>query len=113
MRVKGGGGLVTKSCPTLATPWTVAHQASLSTGFPRQEYWSGLSFPPPGDLSNPAIEPMSPSLADRFLTAEPPGKPLNERGPYLDWRQEPQAFSPFLLNMETLTQSQRMGNSND
>ena len=79
MRVKGGGGLVTKSCPTLATPWTVAHQASLSTGFPRQEYWSGLSFPPPGDLSNPAIEPMSPSLADRFLTAEPPGKPLNER----------------------------------
>ena len=41
----GGGGLVAKSCPTLVTPWTVAHQAPLSTGFSRQEYWSGLSFP--------------------------------------------------------------------
>ena len=76
--MKGGGGLVTKSCPTLATPWTVAHQAPLSMGFPRQEYWSGLSFPPLGDLSNPVIKPMSPSLAGIFLTAEPPGKSLNE-----------------------------------
>ena len=42
----GGGGLVTKSCPTLETPWTVAHQAHLSMGFPRQEYWSGLPFLP-------------------------------------------------------------------
>ena len=41
-------------------PWTVAHQASLSTGFSRQEYWSGLSFPSPGDLPDPEIEPMSP-----------------------------------------------------
>ena len=73
--MKGGGGLVTKSCPTLATPWTVAHQAPLSMGFPRQEYWSGLSFPSPGDLPNPGIKPTSPALADGFLTIEPPGKP--------------------------------------
>ena len=39
------------------TPWTVTHQAPLSTGFPRQEYWSGLPFPSPGDLSNPRVEP--------------------------------------------------------
>ena len=51
-----GGGLVTKSCPTLATPWTVAHQAPLPMGCSRQEYWSGLPFPSPGDLSNPGID---------------------------------------------------------
>ena len=56
-----------------ATPWTVAHQAPLSTGFPRQEYWSGLPFPSPGDLPNPGIEPSS-ALAGRFFTVEPPGK---------------------------------------
>ena len=47
----GGGGLVAKSCLTLATPWTVAHQAPLSMGFSRQEYWSGLPFPSPGGSS--------------------------------------------------------------
>ena len=57
-----GGGLVTKSCPTLATPWTVAHQAPLPMGCSRQEYWSGLPFPSPGDLSNPGIEPRLPAL---------------------------------------------------
>ena len=46
----GGGGFVAKSCPTLATPWTVACQAPPSMGFSRQEYWSGLPFPSPGDL---------------------------------------------------------------
>ena len=51
------GGLVTKSCLTLAIPWTVAHQAPLSMGFSRQEYWSGLPFPSPEDLPNPGIEP--------------------------------------------------------
>ena len=45
-----GGGLVAKSCPTLVTPWAVARQAPLSMGFSRQEYWSGLPFPTPGDL---------------------------------------------------------------
>jgi len=44
-------------------------------GFPRQEYWSGLPFPSPGDLPNPAIEPTSPALAGRFFITEPPGKP--------------------------------------
>ena len=44
----GGGGLVAKSCPTLAIPWTVAHQDPLSMGFSRQKYWSGLPFPSPG-----------------------------------------------------------------
>ena len=57
-----GGGLVAKSCPTLATPWTVARQAPLSMGFSRQQYWSGLPFPSPGDLPDPGIEPRSPAL---------------------------------------------------
>ena len=60
------------------TPWTVAHQAPLSMGFPRQEYWSGLPFPTSGDLPNPGIEPMSlvsPALAGRFSTIAPPGSP--------------------------------------
>ena len=64
------------SCVWLsANPWTVALQASPSVGFSRQEYWSGLPFPSPGDLSNPGVETESPALAGRFFTAEPPGKP--------------------------------------
>ena len=58
-----------------ATPWTVAHQAPLSMGFSRQEYWSGLLFPSPGDLPKPGIEPGSPALQVDILTSEPPGKP--------------------------------------
>ena len=57
-----------------ATPWTVAHQAPPSMGFSRQEYWSGLPFPSPGDLPNPGIEPRSPTLQADALTSEPPGK---------------------------------------
>ena len=57
------------------TPWTVAHQAPLSMGFSRQEYWSGLQFPSPGDLPNPGIEPGSPVLQTDSLPPEPPGKP--------------------------------------
>ena len=53
---------VTQSRPTLATPWTVAYQASPSMGFSRQEYWSGLPFPSPGGLPDPGIEPGSPAL---------------------------------------------------
>ena len=55
-----------------------AHQAPLSMGFPRQEYWSGLPFPTPGDLPDPGIEsasPASPALAGGFFTTEPHGKP--------------------------------------
>ena len=55
------------------TPWTVAHQAPLSMGFSRQEYWSGLPFPSPGDLPDPGIKPTSPALAGGFFTAEQPG----------------------------------------
>ena len=59
-----------------ATPWTVAHQASQSMGFSRQEYWSGLPVPSPGDLPGPEIEPMSPTLQADTLTSELPGKPI-------------------------------------
>ena len=55
----------------LATPWTVAHQAPPSTGFSRQQYWSGLPFPSPGDLPDPGIEPRSPALQADALTSEP------------------------------------------
>ena len=58
-----------------ATLWTVAPQAPLSMGFSRQEYWSGLPFPSPGDLPDPGIEPRSPALQADALTSEPPGKP--------------------------------------
>ena len=60
-----------------ATPWTVIHQAPLSMGLPRQEYWSGLPLSSPGDLPNPAIKPKapaSPALAGTFFTTEPPGE---------------------------------------
>ena len=61
--------LVAKSCSTLATPWTVTCQAPLSMGFSRQEYWSGLPFPSPGDHPDLGIEPRSPALlADSLLT---------------------------------------------
>ena len=66
------GGLVAKSCLTLATPWTVARQAPLSMRFSRQEYWRRLPCPPSGDLLDPGIEPAfltSSALAARFFTA--------------------------------------------
>ena len=59
------------------TPWTVAYQTPLSMEFSRQEYWSGLPFPSPGDLLNRGTEPMAPesaALAGKFSTVEPPGK---------------------------------------
>ena len=70
--IKGdGGGSVSQSCPTLATPWTVARQVPLTMEFSWQEYWSGLPFPLPGDLPDPGIEPeslASPALAGGFFT---------------------------------------------
>ena len=59
-----------------ATPRSVARQAPLSVEFSRQEIWSGLPFPPPGDLPDWGIDPTSPALAGRFFTTEPPGKPF-------------------------------------
>ena len=58
-----------------STPWTVAYQAPPSMGFSRQEYWSGLPFPSPGDLPDPGIEPGSPEFQANALTSEPPVKP--------------------------------------
>ena len=58
--------------PLLVTPWTVGCQVPLSTGFSRQESWSGLPFLPPGDLPGPGIEPSPPVLVGRFFTTEPP-----------------------------------------
>ena len=62
-----GGGFVTKSCLTAVILWTVSFQAPLSMGFSRQEYWSGLPFPSPGDLPDPEIEPRSPALHTYYL----------------------------------------------
>ena len=59
-----------------ATLWTIARQAPLSLEGPRQEYWNALPSPTPGDLPDPGMEPMSPALAGRFFTPEPPGKPV-------------------------------------
>ena len=70
--------LCVQSCLTV-TPWTVACQAPLSMKFSRQEYWSWLPFPTPGDLPNPGIEPAyptAPAVAGRIFTTEPPGKPM-------------------------------------
>ena len=57
------------------TPWSIIHQALLSMGFFRQEYWSGFPFPSPGDLPKPGIEPMSPALAGVFLPLSHQGSP--------------------------------------
>ena len=68
--------LTAQLCPTLCNPMNAARQAPLSMGFSRQEYWSGLPCPPPGDLPNPGIKPRSPAFqVDFFLLFEPPGKP--------------------------------------
>ena len=60
---------------SFATPWTVAHQPPVSMGFPREDYWSGLPFPSPGDLPEPGIETTSPALQEDSFTTELPGKP--------------------------------------
>ena len=81
------GGLLAKSCPTLATPWTAAHQAPGSIEFSRQEYWSGLPFSSPADLPNLGIEPGSPALQADSLPTELPGKShLSIRGTAKRWQ---------------------------
>ena len=67
--------LATQSCPILCNPMDGSHQASLCMGFSRQEYWSGLLFPSPGDLPNPGIKLGSPALQADSLPSEWPGKP--------------------------------------
>ena len=74
---------VAQSCPTLCNPvdcsppGSAVHEAPLSMGFSRQEYWSGLPFPSPRDLPDPGIKPRSPALQADALTSEPPGKPTS------------------------------------
>ena len=65
-------------------PWTVTCQAPLSMEFSRQEYWSGLPFPPSGDLPDPEIKPKSPALQVDFFTTESPGKHLSNTSPMID-----------------------------
>ena len=93
------GGLATKSCPTLVTPWTVACQAPLSMGFSRQEYWSVLPFPSPGDLPDSGIKPRSPKLRADSLPTEPLGKPIVSESNYQKealWRRKWQHTPVFL-----------------
>ena len=76
------------SCVWLfSNPWSVAPQAPLSMGFSRQEYWSELPFPSPGDLLDPGIEPRSPALEADALTSLPPGKPIAYLTPSQCWAQ--------------------------
>ena len=89
------GGLVAKSCPILVTPWTIACQGPLSTGFSRQEYWSGLPFPSPGDLSDPGIKPRSPALRADSLQTELPGKPQSEGLSVMSDSVRPHGLSPY------------------
>ena len=70
-KVKRSESEVTQSCPTLCDQWTVAYQALLSVGFSRQEYWSGLWFPSPGNLPEPGIKPRSPALQADAFPSEP------------------------------------------
>ena len=63
-----------------ATPWTIAYQAPPSMGFSKQEYWSGLPFPSPGDLPDPGIESRPPALLADALPSEPPGKSMSHKG---------------------------------
>ena len=72
--------IVTQSCPTLCDPWTVAGQVPVCIELSRQEYWSGLLFPSPGDLPNPGIKPGSLALQADSLPSEPPGKALLHTG---------------------------------
>ena len=92
------------------TVQTVACQAPLSIGFPREEYWNQLPFPSPGHLANPRIELISPSLAGRFFTAEPPGKPpvavlahfytfKRKDGQKQSWGQDMSSVPVFLLSV--------------
>ena len=77
------------------TPWIKDHQAPLSMEFSRQEYWSGLPFPSPGDLPNPWIEPWYPTLQTGSLPSEPPGKPKIGKNSLSVW-----ALQKFIFQLE-------------
>ena len=80
--------LIKRGIGKVVSSWTVAHQAPLSMGFSRQEYWSGLPCPPPGDLPNPGIETRSFAVQAGSLPSEPPGKHKNTRVGNLSLLQE-------------------------
>ena len=87
------------------TPWTVACQATLFMEFSKQEYWSRLLFPAPGDLPDPRIEPVSPTLAGGFFTTVPSGKhqiAISMNDPYAACPYQP---SVFLFNMNSQEKS--------
>ena len=77
----GSGSEVAQSSPTLATPWTVAHQAPPSVGFSRQEYWGGLPFPSPGNLPTQGSNPGLLHCRHTLLPPEPPGKSQRHPAP--------------------------------
>ena len=92
-----------------ATPWTVAHQVPLSMEISRQEYWSGLPFPFPGDLPNPEIKPRSPTLQADSLPSEPPGKPPIEYYSTLK-RNEILIHTTIWINSEDIVLNEIRGN---
>ena len=87
---------VAQLCPILCDPWTVAYQAPPSMGFSRQECWSGLPFPSPGDLPDPGIEPGSPALQADALLSEPLRKPIFQ----ICWHTECNTLKHHLLGFE-------------
>ena len=107
---------VANLCLTLCVPWTIACQAPLSMEFHRQEYWSGLPFPSPKDCPNPEIEHVSPSLAGRFFTTVPPGKPnkkvnlfktknfCSANATSREWEDKPQTGRKYLQNTYLIKQ---------
>ena len=99
-----------------ATSWTIASQSPQSTGFPRQEYWSGLPFPSPGDLPYLGIEPTFPSLAGRFITLEPWRKLLlglimyhNLALPFIEMKSHPAKISGVFTFTSELSDSEKNG----
>ena len=95
-----------------ATPWAVAYQAPSSMGFSRQEYWSGLPFPSPGDLPNPGIELVLPHCGQTlFLTSEPPGKPMRLEVSGKVWVQMRVCKSSLSMWQQTVGPNESIGES--
>ena len=96
------------------TPWPVAHQSSLSMGFSRQEYRSGLPCPPPGDLLNPGMEPLSPaSLSGRFFTTEPLGGTVGVVLNILQWSRQSCTMKNVLSRMPILSPTEKQHSLKD
>ena len=88
------------------TPWTVAHQAPLSMDFSRQEYWSGLPFPSPGDLPDPGIKSKSPSLLADSLSSDPLGKPHTMKYQTIKKKKEIMPFVATWMDLKIITLSE-------